>query len=287
MSYILFAWVASFSSALVIIITKLTSKHAIKNPWLFNFLWMLTVLILIVPLALLNHAIIPHYFLPVIIAGITSALFYIFYILAIYRLDVSTISPLFNFRTVFAVLLGVLFLQEKFTTYQVFLTSIIIIAGIFATVDEKFHVKSFFNPSVGIGLSSMAFLALNNASTKWAATFNDVWTVNLWVAIISFLVILPTIPLFYKDVFKMKMGHIWPIGLMGLLQTLTNFALTTALAVNVGITAIIMSLPVSMILAVLFSIFAPKLLEKHTAKIYIIRFAAAAIMIYGALQLSK
>lgn len=287
MTYIFFAWVASFSSALTIIISKLTSKHAIANPWLFNFLWSLIVVLFIIPLAIMNHATIPHYWVPIVLASITGALFYIFYILAIYRLDVSTISPLFNFRTVFAVFLGVLFLQEKFTTHQVVLSAIIIVAGIFATVDEKFHIHSFFNPSVGIGLTAMAFLSLNNASIKWAFTFNDVWTVNLWIGIISFIVVLPTLPLFYKDLLKIKTNQLWPVGLMGLFQTLTNFALTSALAVNVGITSIIMSIPFSMILAVLFSIFAPKLLEKHTIKIYIIRFTAAIIMIYGALQLSR
>jgi hypothetical protein len=71
------------------------------------------------------------------------------------------------------------------------------------------------------------------------------------------------------------------------LQTVTNFALTSALAVNVGKTSVIMSIPFSMILAALFSVFAPKLLEKHTAKIYAIRFTAAAVMIYGAFQLSQ
>ncbi len=287
MPYLLFAWVASFSSALIIIITKLTSKHAIANPWLFNFLWSLVVVVFIIPLAIINHAGIPNEWISIIVAGISSALFYIFYILSIYKLDVSTLSPLFNFRTVFAVLLGFLFLRESFTPYQVILSVVIIIAGVFATIDEKFNIRSFFNPSVGIGLAAMAFLAINNASTKWATSSTDVWTVNLWVAVISLIVILPTLPLFYKDLFKVRIHQLWPVGLMGLLQTITNFTLTTALAVNVGITSIIMSIPFSMILAVLFSIFAPKLLEKHTTKIYIIRFAAAIIMIYGALELSK
>lgn len=225
--------------------------------------------------------------MPIFAAAVSGSLFYIFYILAIYKLDVSTLSPLFNFRTVFAVLLGVVFLQEKFTTYQIFLAGVIIIAGIFATIDEKFSIRSFLNPSVGIGLAAMGFLAINNACIKWAFEFNDVWTVNLWIAIISVLIILPTMPLFYKDLFKIKTFQIWPVGLMGIFQTVTNFALALALAVNVGITSVIMSIPLSMVLAVLFSIFTPKLLEKHTARIYVIRFAAAIIMIVGALKLSQ
>jgi len=286
MSYILFAWIASLSSGLLVVITKLTSKHAIANPWLFNFLRTLVVVLFIIPLALINNSSMPHNWIPIIVAAITSVLFYIFYILAIYKLDVTTIVPLFNFRTVFAVLLGVLLFQEKFTTYQYFLVLVIIVAGIFSTIDEKFNVRSFFNKAVGIALLAMIFLALNSVAVKWAFMFDDVWTVNLWIGVISLIIVLPTLPLFYKDLFKVGRNQILSIGVIGFFQTITNLTFTLALAVSVGITSVIVTIPFSMILAVMFSVFASKLLEKHTAKIYIIRFTAAAIMIYGALQLS-
>ena len=286
MSYILFAWIASISSGLLVVITKLTSKHAIANPWLFNFLRSLVVVVFIIPLAIINHSGMPNNWIPIIVAAITSVLFYILYILAIYKLDVTTIVPLFNFRTVFAVLLGVLLFQEKFTTYQYFLVLVIIVAGIFSTIDEKFNVRSFFNKAVGIALLAMIFLALNSVAVKWAFMFDDVWTVNLWIGVISLIIVLPTLPLFYKDLFKVGRNQILSIGVIGFFQTITNLTFTLALAVSVGITSVIVTIPFSMILAVLFSVFAPKLLEKHTAKIYIIRFTAAAIMIYGALQLS-
>ncbi len=286
MSYIFFAWIASFSTALIVISTKLTSKHAIANPWLFNFLWTATVLLFIIPLAIFNHATVPTYWLPILLGATSGALFYIFYTLAIYRLDVSVISPLFGFRTIFAVALGVVFLREQFTNYQLFLSAIVIIAGIFATLDEKFNIRSFFNPSVGLALVAMVCLALSGAFTKWATSFNDVWTVNLWMAVISLIVILPTVSLFSKDLFRIRVKQLWPIGLMGVFQTVANFALSTAFAVNVGITSLIVSLPLSMVLAAFFSFFAPTLLEKHTAKIYIIRFTAAIVMMYATLQLS-
>ncbi len=285
MNYLAFAWIASISSALIIVISKLTSKYSIPNPWFFNFLWSFITLIIIIPLAYLNHASVPNIWLPVAVAGAGQALFYIFYLLALYRLDVSTITPLFNFRTVFAVLLGIIFLSEKFSLHQAGFAAIIIVAGIFSTIDEKFSAKSFLNSSIGLAILAMLSLSISNASTKWAMNYNDVWTVNLWLSLFGFLVILPTIPLFKRSLFKIKPNQISPIFLMGLLQNVTNYALTTALAVNVGITSIIMSIPLSMILAASFSIFVPKLMEKHTLKVYAIRFIAAAIMIYGALQL--
>ncbi len=287
MSYIFFAWTAAITSGLIIIISKLTSKHSISNPWLFNFLWTLVGVILIVPIAIMNHASIPTYWVPILFSAMFGTLFYLFYVLSIYRLDVSTIAPLFNFRSIFAVLLGVFFFRETLSFYQVVLCAIVISAGIFATIDEKINIKSFFTPSIGIALAAMAFLALSNASTKWASSYNEVWTINLWVGIISLVFVSLTFPLFKKDLLKVKIHQVLPVGLMGILQTITNFALTSALAVNVGKTSVIMSIPFSMILAAMFSFFAPKLLEKHTTKIYAIRFTAAAIMIYGAFQLSQ
>lgn len=287
MSYVFFAWTAALTSGLIIVISKLTSKHSISNPWLFNFLWTLVGVILIVPLALMNNASMPTYWIPIIVSAMFGTLFYLFYVLSIYRLDVSTIAPLFNFRSIFAVLLGVFFFRETLSVYQIVLCTVVISAGIFATIDEKINIKSFFNPSVGIALAAMAFLALGNTTTKWASQYNDVWTINLWVGIISLAFVSLTFPLFKMDLRKVKIFQLWPVGLMGILQTITNFALTSALAVNVGKTSIIMSIPFSMILAALFSVFAPKLLEKHTAKIYAIRFSAALVMIYGAFQLSQ
>lgn len=285
MNYLIFAWIASISSALIIIISKLTSKYSIPNPWLFNFIWSFIILLLIIPLAYFNHAVMPTFWIPVILAGVGQALFYIFYLLSLYKLDVSTITPLFNFRTVFAILLGIIFLGEKFSMNQAWFLGVIIIAGVFSTIDEKFSIKSFLDSSVGLAIAAMLSLSISNASTKWAMSYNDVWTVNLWLSFFGFLIILPTIPLVKKGLLSLKINQISPILFMGLLQNITNYALTTALAINVGVTSIIMSIPLSMILAVAFSIFIPKLMEKHTMKVYAIRFIAAAIMIYGALQL--
>ena len=60
-----------------------------------------------------------------------------------------------------------------------------------------------------------------------------------------------------------------------------------ALRQNISISMTIISLPVSMLFAILFSVFAPKLLEKHTMKVYAIRLIAAGIMVAAALGLSR
>lgn len=287
MPFYAYAWIASFSAACIVITTKLTSKYSITNPWLFTFLWTFVIMVFTVPSSLANHAGFPNDWSPIIIASIFSMLWNVLYIKTMYLIDVSTLSPLFNFRTLFAVLLGALFLHENLTSYQVFLFFIIITAGMFASLDEKMNIKSFFKPSIFIGLSAMLVLALANAWIKIALVYNDVWTLNLWMSIITQALVLPTIPLFIKDVKKINVSSILPVGIMGLFQTITNWASNIAYGVNVGITSLIMSVPLSMIAAFFLSLFLPKLLEKHTMKVYAIRFTAAFIMIIAALQLSK
>jgi len=285
--YYIFAWIASTSAALTILTSKFTSKYAIKNPWLFNFLWMFVVLLFTIPSSLANHAGLPHAWGFIFLASLFAVLWNIFFILSLYRLDVSTLSPLFNFRSVFAVILGVILFNEHLSSQQFVFFIAIFIAGIFATIDEKFDLRVFFRSSTLIGILAMLFLAINNVLIKFVMAQNDVWTGNLWMSIITFLMLIPTIPLFRKELTKIRFKQILPVGGMGILQTITNVTANIAYGVNVGITSLIMAVPVSFILVFFLSLFVPSLLEKHTIKVYVVRFSAALVMIYFAVRLTS
>ena len=287
MPFYFFAWIGAITSGFIVITAKLTSKHSIANPWLFNFLLTAVTLLFTVPIALFNNASFPSDWMPIIIAAIFSVLFNIFWIFSTYNLDVSTLTPLFNIRAVFAVLIGIIFFSEKFTLYQLLIMLGILIAGVFSTMDEKFSVKSFFKPAIGIAVLTMLFLTLNNTFIKLSLVRNSLWTTNLWIAIINMILLAPTVGLFKKDLKMLNLSHILPIGAMGVFSTITEFSANVAYGMNLSVTSIIMNTPFSMIFAFLFSIFAPKLLEKHTLKIYAIRFSAEILMILGAMQLSR
>lgn len=287
MPFYVYAWIGALTSGLFVITAKLTSKHSISNPWFFNCLLVLTTLLFTVPPSLLNHATLPTVWWPVILASVFLTLFNIFWIFSTYALDVSTLTPLFNFRGVFAVLLGFMFLGERFSQNQIVYICIILLAGMFSSMDEKFSLKSFFKRNIFIGILTTLFLAVYNVFVKVSLATSTIWTANLWIAIINCVFLIPTIPLFRKEIKKLNAGHIMPIGLMGLFSTVTDFAANIAYGVNVGVSSLIMNTPFSMILAFIFSIFAPRLLEKHSIKIYAIRFGATAVMIWAAMQLSK
>lgn len=287
MPFYVYAWIGAIASGLIVITAKLTSKHSISNPWLFNFLLVSVTLLFTLPPALIYKAGWPTNWTPIILAAVFSTLFNIFWIFSTYALDVSTLTPLFNIRGIFAVIIGGLFLGESFSQNQLIYILIILIAGVFVSMDEKFNLRSFFRHSIGIAILAMFFLTLNNSFIKVSLVKNSLWTNNLWIIIISSLFLIPTIPLFQKELKKLNFNHILPVGMMGIFSTITEFTANVAYGVNVGITSLIMNTPFSMILAFLFSIFAPKLLEKHSLKIYAIRFTATAVMIYSAMQLTR
>lgn len=287
MPFYVYAWIGAVVSGLFVITAKLTSKHAIANPWLFNFLLITITLLFTIPVAIYNHAVLPNSWIPIILAAIFSTLFNIFFIFSNYNLDVSTFMPLFNFQVVFVVLIGSVFFNEKFTLIRLIFVFIIFVAGIFSTLDEKFNMKSFFKRTIAIGLLAALFLAIYKTFIKLTLVNNSLWTTNLWVSVLNFIMLAPTIFLFKKDLKKLDFNHILPVGLMGVFWTASGFFANAAYKTNLSISSLIMNVPFSMVFAFLFSVFAPKLLEKHTLKIYAIRFVSTAIMIYSAVQLSR
>lgn len=287
MPFYVYAWIGAIISGLFVITAKLTSKHSIKNPWLFNFLLAAVSLLFTIPPAVYYHATFPNGWSLVILTGIFATLNTIFYIFSNANLDVSVFMPLYNFRNIFTLLIGFLFFDERFPQFKLYYIGLIIIAGVFTSLDEKFSLRSFFKITIAIGLLTVLFSAINSALTKAVLINNNLWTTNLWIAIINFILLLPTIPLFKKDIKKLDVEHITPVALMGLFFTISIFAANKAYEGSYSITSLIMVMPFSMIFAFMFSVFAPKLLEKHTLKIYAIRFSSAAVMIWAAMQLTR
>lgn len=287
MPFYVYAWIGAIFGGFFVITAKLTSKHAINNPWLFNFLLSTAALLFMLPPAIYYHAVIPNNWTMIIVAAIFLTLTNIFYIFSNKSLDVSVFMPLYNFKNIFAVLIGIIFFGENIATNKLFFVGVIFIAGILTAMDEKFSLKSFFKATVVIGIATVFFNTLFNAFTKTVMLTNSMWTATLWVFILNFIFVIPTIPLFKKEIQKLDFSHIIPIGFLGLFYVIGISAANIAFQGNLAISTIIMNVPISMIFAFLFSVFAPTLLEKHTLKIYTIRFASTAVMIWAALQLTR
>lgn len=287
MTHLFFAWLASVVFGIEVVIGKFTSNNTVTNPWLFNFIWSLFIIVLVLPFALANHVGVPHLTINLFLVGLSYALINIFYIISLQLLDVTAMGPLFNFRSIFSVILGVIMLGERINSFQILMIAIIFSAGILVNLDEKLKLKSFF--SIGI-LTMMIFLlalAFNGIYTNLAIAESGYWETSLWSMVLAQLMFLLTAPLFWQDLLKTKVKKYLGLFAMSIASAGGTLAANQAYSYNVGITSTIMALPFSMIFTIIISILKPKLLEHHSPKIYIIRVAAAATMLTAALQLSK
>lgn len=285
MSFYVFAWIASITYGLYAITAKLIGKHKLKNTAQFSFFITLFSGVVTTIIALFNGAKIPTNWTYITLAALFLSLGNILYLTVLKSLDVSVMSPLFNLRVVITVFFGFIFLGEPLSSKSIILIGLIIFAGIFATMDEKFSVKSFFTKKIALGLLFMVVLSVQTLFVNRAVAQTNYWTAVLWMALLA--VIFSFIFLFsrfHSDVLKSKPSDYFGVSLLAIFGGLGDLAAYKAFSGNIGISSIIISLPISMLLAFIFALWKPNLLEKHTVKVYLVRFIAAGVMIWGALQ---
>ena len=287
MPFYIFAWIASVAYGGEVVLTKLTSKYSVKNPWLFNFLWNIILAVIMLPIAYFNGVGVPKAWGNIFLAGVTTAIFSSIYIYVLYKIDISVAGPLFNFRTIFALFFGAVMLHETIHDWQYPLIAVTIIAGFFVTYNEKFSLKSFFNSHVLLLIIGMAVLAIYSVFLNRAMAEAGYWNATFWNMILVPFFLLPTIPFFKKDVRKINFKQLGSLTIVSLAGIVGVIASNVAYAANVGLSSIIISIPFSMLIAIVLASFWPTLLEKHTAKVYAVRLLAAAVMIISALKLSS
>lgn len=286
MNPIIFAWIASITFGLYSIVAKLIGTYQLKNSYQFSFFATLFGGMLMSSIAYANGGRLATSWSFIVLAAIFLALGNALYLASLKVLDVSVMAPLFNVRVVITVMLGVLLLGETLSTQSLSIICLIIIAGFFATMDERFSFKSFFSGSIGLGLLFMLLLSLQSIFINRAIDQTNYWTAILWMSLLaigfSFVFLYPK---FKKDLAQSSVKDYAGVGLLAFIGGVGDLAAYKAYAGNVGISSVIISLPISMVLAFILSLWKPTLMEKHSFKVYGVRFAAAAVMIWGALQL--
>ncbi|MFA6005512.1 MAG: DMT family transporter [Patescibacteria group bacterium] len=286
MSPLLLAWIASITYGLYSVVAKLIGKYQLKNNYQFSFFLTLFGGIVTAVISYLNGGQLAANWTFIIFAAICLVIGNVLYLTALRVLDVSVMAPLFNVRVAISVFLGFLLLGESLSLRSLFFIAVIFIAGFFATMDEKFSVKSFFTKSIAVGLIFMLVLSVQSVLVNRAIDQTSYWTATLWMGLLasvfSFIFLYPK---FKKDLAKTKPQNYMGVAILALIGGLGDLAAYKAFEGNVGISSVIISLPLSMVMAFALSMWRPKLMEKHSIKVYLVRFTAAAVMIWCALQL--
>ncbi len=280
-----FAWTASVLFAGEALLAKYISKHSIKNPWLFNFLWVFFVFVLNTAVCLWVGISFPEKWGDIILAGVFFALAMGLFMFANNYLDITVLTPLFNIRTIFAVILGVVFLGEVITIKQYWLIGLMVVSGVIISLDERMAVKSFLSKGFGFAMAEMATLALMALFLNRALAHTDFWTVNFWYNLIGFVLVIFSWPFAKEGVKILTKPQVAGVFLMAFLGVFGNLAVLKAYKSNISISGAILSLPLSMVVVIVLSIFFPKLLEHHTWKVYTIRILAAIILVYAGIKI--
>ena len=285
---LLLAWIASISSGLEPLILKASSKNLIKSPWLFNIFWIGAALPLIIPFAVARGGHMPASWGIFLLIGASHALFLTLYTSALYKIDASTMAPLFSLRTIFALILSMLVLHESFTAVKFLLICSILLASPLASYDEHLKFKAFRNRYTLLAVISMAALALAGYFTSQAYQHNGAATTILWQDVCTLLFLLPTAVFvkWKKETWSAK--KFLPFAILALMGFIYTASTTVAYGHAYGLSSVIISLPLSMIFVWLVSMI-PKYkgwLEDHPPSVYRIRFAGATIMVLSAILLS-
>jgi uncharacterized membrane protein len=280
------AWLAAVTTGIEPLIVKISSKRLIKSPWLFNVLWMAFALPPIAVFAWWQHGGWPMQWMALTLSSLCAAVTFSLYTLALYKMDVTAMAPLYGIRMAFSVLLGTLLLGEHLSGFGIGLIVLIIAASPFATFNEQLRFRAFLQKHTLFALIAMLTIALDGYFLNRSVAQNGFATTVLWHDLLTLALLLPTLRFAHLERERFTREKITPFVALGLLAFV--YAATSAYAYsrNLSINSIIVSLPFSMIFAWALSFRFPALLEKHPPRVYAVRFTGAAIMVGGAIWLS-
>ena len=277
---------ASFVSGWQPLIVKATSKSLVKDPWAFNVFWVGFGAVPAVLLGLFLGGGFPQSWYLAAALGFCHACFFILYTYAIFRIDVSTMAPLFSFRTIFAVIIGVVVLDETISSIEFGLLFVIVLISPLAAYDPQLKLKAFFTRPVLIAIVAMLSLAGAGYYTNRSSEINGYATTLIWQDVFTLAFLLPTLALAKRSEIKLSLKKALPFVLLGVGSFLYTVSATEAYRRNLALSSVIISLPISMVLVIVMSRKYPKLLEDHPARVYFVRVAAAVIMVSASIVLT-
>jgi drug/metabolite transporter (DMT)-like permease len=281
-----FAWVGSILYATEVLGTKLLSRHQVRNAWLMNFAYCSLMLVFVVPVSLYFGAGWPVLWGNLFWAGAFWALGNILYIVALYKMDLTTLSPLFIVRMGFTLFLGMVFLGEHLSIAQLLFIGLMFCGSLLVTLDERMSLRTLTKSGVLFIVAMWLVFSLDAMFIKKTIIDNGFWTATLWMFLIAEAFFLFTIPKFSKEIKHLRRQAWLFILFIAILDFVATLAVNRAYEKNISISSAIVTLPLSAIMAFILSFIKPGLLEKHSMKVYAARFIGIAIIVWAGIKLS-
>jgi len=221
-----------------------------------------------------------------LLAGVFYALMSFLYYEAVQLEEISRIIPLFNLSMIFTLVIATIFLNEVFTLIKYVGIFLLFIGSILVSIKKITIIK--FGKAFWLLVLSSFFLSFNQVITKYLLGFTDYWTVFSWTRIGVFIFLIPLFVIYLPKISelitpKKSAGKI--IGIISANEFVNIFGVISfTIAASYGFISLVNALTstqplVVLIIAVLLSIFYPKIIKEEIDKSTLIQKTIAIICI--------
>ncbi|MBN1645534.1 DMT family transporter [Candidatus Woesearchaeota archaeon] len=293
MNWVLLSLLAAFIWAFVNIIDKFVVSKLVKQPLIPAIISAVlglfaTGAIFVIrgfePLSAL------HIFIG-IVGGCFYGLMIYFYFKAVSLQDISNAIALMYLAPLYILILSAIFLGEMFTPIKYFGIFLLVCGAVL--ISFKRPVRISFDKGFWFMICAGVCVAFYSILKKYLLGYADYWTVFSWQRIGAFLIFIPTAIIYIPRLLKVKKKNLKPIAFMSFAEVLNLTAVfIETVAVAIGSVTLVNALgsfqPLFvLLLAILVSIFMPKILkEELDRKVLSIKLLAVVMIIVGGILIT-
>lgn len=255
--YLIFAILSLVFFTISTIAFKLTAKYSLPNhlAWFFWYFVIYFLLGRFVPFFVSIRNPIPQNIFLLrynFLYGFFIYLGIFFFSYSLYHLDVSVISPLSNFTTVFILILAYFFLGEKIILNKIIWFLLIIIGGFIASYNEKLKGKSFLNKYVFSFIFWTFCLATTRIVINKATKVLDYWQFVYYQFTYSIIFLILIYPFIRKKI-KTSLKSIFYLSIPIIFEFFGVLTTIKAFSYQVSIPAVVSSFPLLFIIVFIIS----------------------------------
>ncbi len=232
-----------------------------------------------------------------LVSGGTSILAYLLMYYGLTKYDASSAAPIVSIQSIFVIPLSFIFLGEYYGPIVTFWILIAIIGAVMTSWDEKIKIRQLISPknkALWIFLMVSFLYASGNVAVKPALGFVSNFNFLIWRQFVWFAILVVLMPLIFHQrerrcLVRDWKGAIVPLSIVIFLQFFGYALMFYAFGISVQITTGLMA--TTGLFAVIIGFLLSKsrvgfIIEKHNARIYLMRLMGALLILFAIYGLS-